>query len=72
MDKLNAIINTAEKEMLKLRKQYEVVIEARNYTGIMLIDRNDELCIMYEKLNIHEEVREACACAYLRVESRLK
>lgn len=24
VDKLNAIINTAEKEMLRLRKQYEV------------------------------------------------
>ena len=34
----------------------QVVIEARNYTGIMLIDRNDELCIMYEKCNIQEEV----------------
>eukprot|EP00798_Chlamydomonas_sp_ICE-L_P024336 gene24336-9952_t len=56
VDKLNAIINLAEKEMLKLRKQYEVVIEARNYTGIMLIDRNDELCILYEKSNILGEV----------------
>ena len=54
----------------------QVVIEARNYTGIMLIDRNDELCIMYEKCNIQEEVgvvwfgtgarlllMSACACA---------
>ncbi|KAG1674725.1 hypothetical protein FOA52_013560 [Chlamydomonas sp. UWO 241] len=56
VDKLNAIINQMERAMLKLRKQYEVVIEARNYTGLMLIDRNDELCIMYEKVNIHEEV----------------
>ena len=38
--------------MLKLRKQYEVAIESRNYTGITLIDRNDELCILYEKNNI--------------------
>lgn len=53
VDKFNAIINATEKAMLKLRKQYEVVIEARNYTGIMLIDRNDELCILYEKANIH-------------------
>ncbi len=47
VDKLNAIISSAEKDMLRLRRQYEVVIEARNYTGIMLIDRNDELCIMW-------------------------
>ncbi|GLI69727.1 hypothetical protein VaNZ11_014402 [Volvox africanus] len=56
VDKLNAIINGCEKEMLRLKKQYELVIEARNYTGIMLIDRNDELCVLYEKANIQEEV----------------
>lgn len=33
VDKLNAIINSCEKEMLRLKKQYELVIEARNYTG---------------------------------------
>ncbi|PNH11949.1 hypothetical protein TSOC_001169 [Tetrabaena socialis] len=56
VDKLNAIINGCEKEMLRLKKQYELVIEARNYTGIMLIDRNDELCVLYEKSNIQGEV----------------
>jgi hypothetical protein len=33
VDKLNAIINGVEKEMLRLKKQYELVVEARNYTG---------------------------------------
>jgi hypothetical protein len=61
IDKLNAIINGAEKEMLRLKKQYETVVESRNFTGIMLIDRNDELCILYEKANIQEEVRSAGA-----------
>ncbi|GFR42867.1 hypothetical protein Agub_g3858 [Astrephomene gubernaculifera] len=56
VDKLNAIINGCEKEMLRLKKQYELVIEARNYTGIMLIDRNDELCVLYEKANIQDAV----------------
>lgn len=31
-------------------------MEDRNHTGIMLIDRNDELCILYEKANTQEEV----------------
>lgn len=56
VDKLNAIINGCEKEMMRLKRQYEVAIESRNYTGIMLIDRNDELCVLYEKNNIQEEV----------------
>ncbi len=37
-------------------QEYEGAIEARNYTGICMIDRNDELCILYEKANIQEEV----------------
>ncbi|RYG53249.1 hypothetical protein EON66_08800 [archaeon] len=55
IDKLNSIINSLEREMLTLKKQYEAAVETRNYTGIQLIDRNDELCILYEKSNIHEK-----------------
>jgi hypothetical protein len=50
------IIMSLEKDMLNLRKQYEQVCESRNYTGIQLIDRNDELCILYEKANIQENI----------------
>mmetsp|Transcript_45822 Transcript_45822/g.146119 ORF Transcript_45822/g.146119 Transcript_45822/m.146119 type:complete len:925 (-) Transcript_45822:53-2827(-) len=56
VDKLNALINATERDMLRLKKQYETHVENRNLTGIMLIDRNDELCILYEKLNIQEKV----------------
>ena len=31
-------------------------MELRNYTGIMLIDRNDELCILYERSSVQEGV----------------
>ena len=50
------IILSLEKEMLQLRHKYEVACESRNYTGIQLIDRNDELCILYEKANIQENI----------------
>jgi chromosome segregation ATPase len=56
MDKLNAVINGYEKEMLRHKKQYETQVELRNHAGITLIDRNDELCILYEKANIQELV----------------
>mmetsp|Transcript_40583 Transcript_40583/g.90203 ORF Transcript_40583/g.90203 Transcript_40583/m.90203 type:complete len:924 (-) Transcript_40583:938-3709(-) len=72
VDKLNAIINSTEKEMLKLRKQYEVVIESRNYTGIMLIDRNDELCILYEKHNIQDEVVKSGVLELKRREDEIR
>lgn len=55
IDKLNSVINTIEREMLKLKRDYERAVEARNFSGVQLIDRNDELCILYEKSNIQEE-----------------
>lgn len=54
VDKLNAVINRMEAEMLRLKRKYEAGVEARNYTGIQLIDRNDDLCILYEKANVQE------------------
>ena len=41
--------------MLHLKKRYELAVESRNYTGVQLIDRNDELCILYEKANVQEQ-----------------
>lgn len=51
IDKLNLVINTLEKEMLELKSKYESAVEERNVTGVQLIDRNDELCILYERSN---------------------
>lgn len=45
-------------------QEYEGAIEARNYTGICMIDRNDELCILYEKANIQEEVMKKGEAMY--------
>lgn len=47
IQKLNTIMQSLQKDMEKLRKNYNQVCENRNYTGIQLIDRNDELCILY-------------------------
>jgi len=55
-DNLNSLINGVEKDMLKLKKRYEQAVEERNYTGVQLIDRNDELCILYEKSNMQQAV----------------
>ena len=54
--KLNMIILSLEKDMLEIRKHYERACESRNYMGVQLIDRNDELCILYEKSNIHDNI----------------
>ena len=58
IDKLNSIINTAEKEMIRIRAKYTKAVDNRNATGIQLIDHNDELCILHEKFNIQANIIE--------------
>jgi chromosome segregation ATPase len=41
--KLNMITVGLQKDMIIIRKQYEMACESRNYMGVQLIDRNDEL-----------------------------
>lgn len=53
IDKLNSVIAGLERDMLALRRAYEGGVEGRNYAGIALIDRNDELVILYDKANVH-------------------
>ena len=36
----------------QLRKRYESAVEERNSHGLSLIERNEELSIFYEKLNL--------------------
>ncbi|XP_069765802.1 coiled-coil domain-containing protein 146 isoform X3 [Narcine bancroftii] len=54
--KLSGLINQAEEEMIKLRKKYESVVQNRNERGIQLIEREEEVCIFYEKLNIQNSL----------------
>lgn len=56
MRKLNTVITKTEDDMLDLKKSYEDAVENRNYAGVRLIDRNDELCILYEKANVQESI----------------
>jgi hypothetical protein len=56
IEKLNNSLNAAEEEMILLKKAYEQVTKQRNSAGILLLDRNDELCVLYEKINAQESV----------------
>jgi hypothetical protein len=44
---------------IPVKSSLQGAVELRNYTGITLIDRNDELCILYEKANIQDTVSKA-------------
>ncbi|ORY51485.1 hypothetical protein BCR33DRAFT_656040 [Rhizoclosmatium globosum] len=52
IETLNTVINSAEEDMVKLKERYERAVKDRNAVGIHLLDRNDELCILYERLNV--------------------
>ncbi|XP_060698535.1 coiled-coil domain-containing protein 146 [Hemiscyllium ocellatum] len=54
--KLSSLINQAEEEMIQLRKKYENVVQVRNERGIHLIEREEEVCIFYEKLSIQDSL----------------
>jgi chromosome segregation ATPase len=54
--KLSLVFATIEKEVKSLIERYEMACESRNMMGINLIDRNDELCILYEKANIQDSI----------------
>jgi hypothetical protein len=55
IDKWNIIINKIEKDLLQLKGLYVKAAVSRNTVGVALIDRNDELCILYEKVNLQEQ-----------------
>ena len=54
IDKTNSAINALERDVAGLKRVYEAAVESRNYAGVQLIDRNDELCVMYEKSRIYD------------------
>jgi len=53
---LDLILQSINRDIKQFTRKYEEACENRNYIGIQLIDRNDELCILYEKANIQENI----------------
>lgn len=47
-------------------------MELRNYTGVMLIDRNDELCVLYEKANVQETVSKHGDTGLVQLEDEIR
>ena len=72
IDKFNNIINGMEDEMLKLKKQYEGAVENRNFMGLQLIERNDELCILYEKSNVFDNTSQKGAIQLKSKEAEIR
>eukprot|EP00998_Keelungia_sp_KM082_P008611 NODE_47_length_3081_cov_91.739675_g45_i0.p1 GENE.NODE_47_length_3081_cov_91.739675_g45_i0~~NODE_47_length_3081_cov_91.739675_g45_i0.p1 ORF type:complete len:969 (+),score=396.45 NODE_47_length_3081_cov_91.739675_g45_i0:106-3012(+) len=54
INKLNHIINEAEAEKLKQKRDYDNVMNERDILGAQLIKRNDELAKLYENIRIQQ------------------
>ncbi|XP_027629153.1 coiled-coil domain-containing protein 146 [Tupaia chinensis] len=57
IDRLANMITMIEEEMVQLRKKYEKAVQHRNESGVQLIEREEEVCIFYEKINIQEKMK---------------
>ncbi|XP_003782665.1 coiled-coil domain-containing protein 146 [Otolemur garnettii] len=57
IDRLANTITQIEEEMVRLRKKYEKAVQRRNESGVQLIEREEEVCIFYEKINIQEKMK---------------
>uniref|UniRef100_A0A8D2DEG1 Coiled-coil domain containing 146 n=1 Tax=Sciurus vulgaris TaxID=55149 RepID=A0A8D2DEG1_SCIVU len=57
MDRLANMLTMIEEEMVRLRRKYEKAVQRRNESGVQLIEREEEVCIFYEKINIQEKMK---------------
>ncbi|XP_054673471.1 coiled-coil domain-containing protein 146 isoform X2 [Grus americana] len=54
LEKLTSVVTHVEEEIEQLRKKYERAIQQQNESGLLLRNREEELCILYEKINMQE------------------
>ena len=54
--KMNSMIEMADKNAVFLRQRIKSAIQNRNDRGVQLIERNEEVCIFYEKVNMQNAV----------------
>lgn len=72
MTTLQERISKVERDMIRARKIYKTTVQDRNKVGIMLIDRNDELCILYEKSNVQVELLDSSEVELLKRKDEVK
>ncbi|KAJ3239477.1 hypothetical protein HDU81_005921 [Chytriomyces hyalinus] len=51
-NKLKRIIDQADADRVKQKKEYDIIVQERDILGTQLIRRNDELSLLYEKMKI--------------------
>ncbi|XP_009990928.1 PREDICTED: coiled-coil domain-containing protein 146, partial [Tauraco erythrolophus] len=54
LERLTNTVTHIEEENVQLCKKYERAIQQQNESGLLLRNREEELCILYEKINMQE------------------
>ncbi|KAK4830278.1 hypothetical protein QYF61_009481 [Mycteria americana] len=54
LERLTKMVTRIEEETVQLRKKYERAVQQQNESGLLLRSREEELCILYEKINMQE------------------
>ncbi|NXS53714.1 CC146 protein, partial [Brachypteracias leptosomus] len=54
LERLTSTVTLIEKEIAHLHKKYERALHQQNQSGLLLRDREEELRILYEKINLQE------------------
>ncbi|KAJ8262059.1 hypothetical protein GJAV_G00161680 [Gymnothorax javanicus] len=54
ISKLTNMINFNEESLLQLRNSYDKAVQSRNDQGVQLLERENEICILYERVNVQE------------------
>lgn len=56
----------------QLRKKYEQALQERNDAGLQLIERNEEVCVFHERLNMQEAVLRDAALDLMTREEEIR
>ncbi|XP_045075848.1 coiled-coil domain-containing protein 146-like [Coregonus clupeaformis] len=54
LGQLTHMINYHEQNLLQMRKSHDNAVQSRNDRGVQLLEREEEMCIFYEKVNVQE------------------
>ncbi|XP_017341054.2 coiled-coil domain-containing protein 146 isoform X1 [Ictalurus punctatus] len=54
--KLGQVISAKEQDLLHMRKSHEASVQSRNERGVQLLEREEEMCVFYAKVNVQESL----------------
>ncbi|KAG7324196.1 hypothetical protein KOW79_012212 [Hemibagrus wyckioides] len=53
---LGQVINAQEQDLLHMRKSHDASVQSRNERGVQLLEREEEMCVFYAKVNVQKNL----------------